>query len=298
MGGLLRQAKKSMASDKYSAVWVSHTSICDFLDCPRAYFLKHVYKDPKTNHKIKLMSPPLALGQAVHEVIEGLSVLPVDERFSEPLISRFESSWKKVSGKRGGFSNAETEQRYKARGEEMLKRVTDNPGPIAHQAVKIKMDLPNYWLSEEENIILCGKIDWLEYLPVTDSVHIIDFKTGKNDEDSDSLQLPIYLLLVSNCQNRKVERASYWYLERNNDLTPCELPKTEDAYKRVLDVARKIKLARALEKYSCKMGNGCMHCKSYEAILRGEAELVGTDEYNADVYILKSENSENESVIL
>lgn len=287
-----------MVQDKYSAVWVSHTSICDFLNCPRAYFLKHVYKDPRTNHKIKLMSPPLALGQAVHEVIEGLSILPVDERFKEPLIVKFDQIWKKVSGKRGGFTSDEVEQRYRTRGEEMLRRVTSNPGPIAKQAVKIKMDLPNYWLSEEENIILCGKIDWLEYLPVTDAVHIIDFKTGKNDEDGDSLQLPIYLLLVSNCQSRKVEKASYWYLERNDELTPCDLPNEEEANKKILEVARKIKLARTLEKYSCKMGSGCSYCKPYEAILRGEAELVGTDEYNADVYILGGEVADNESVIL
>jgi ATP-dependent helicase/DNAse subunit B len=286
-----------MALDKYSAVWVSHTSICDFLNCPRAYFLKHVYKDPVTNHKIKLMSPPLALGQAVHEVIESLSVLPVNERFDVPLIAKYEKVWKKVAGKLGGFSNAETEQRYRVRGEEMLKRVTDNPGPIARQAVKIKMDLPNYWLSEEENIILCGKIDWLEYLPMTDSVHIIDFKTGKNDEEEDSLQLPIYLLLVDNCQKRNVEKASYWYIGRNNDLTPCELPRIDDAEKRVLDVARKIKLARTLQKFACPTG-GCMHCKPYEAILKGEAELVGTDEYNADVYIASDQTDSDTSIIL
>lgn len=287
-----------MPQDKYSAVWVSHTSICDFLQCPRAYFLKHVYKDPKTNHKIKLMSPPLALGQAVHEVVESLSILPLSERFSEPLINKLETSWKKVSGKKGGFLSNNVEQRYRARAEEMLKRVTDNPGPIERQAVKIKMDLPNYWLSEEENIILCGKIDWLEYLPLTDGVHIIDFKTGKNDEDGDSLQLPIYLLLVSNCQTRKVEKASYWYLARNNDLTECTLPSEADAHKKVLDIARKIKLARALEKYSCAQGTGCTYCKSYEAVLRGEAELVGVDEYNADIYILPLADSVPESVIL
>lgn len=244
------------------------------------------------------MSPPLALGQAVHEVIESLSVLPVEQRFSEPLMFKFEQSWKKVSGKRGGFTNDEVEQRYKVRGQEMLKRVTDHPGPISHQAVKIKMDLPNYWLSEEENIILCGKIDWLEYLPVTDGVHIIDFKTGKNDEDGDSLQLPIYLLLVSNCQSRKVEKASYWYLERNDDLTPCTLPDQEEAMKKVLDIARKIKLARTLGKFACKMGNGCVYCKPYEAILRGEAELVGVDEYNADIYISSDTSDEASSVIL
>lgn len=101
-----------MNGDKYSAVWVSHTSISDFLNCPRAYYLKHVYKDPVTNHKIKLMSPPLALGQAVHEVIESLSVLPMSERFKEPLISKFEVAWKKVTGKRGGFTNEDAEQRY------------------------------------------------------------------------------------------------------------------------------------------------------------------------------------------
>lgn len=283
--------------DKYSATWVSHTSICDFLNCPRSYFLKHVYKDPVTNHKIKLMSPPLALGQAVHEVVESLSVLPVEKRFQVPLISLFEKSWKKVSGKLGGFTSVDVEQNYKLRGEDMLIRVTNHPGPINNQAVKIKMDLPNFWLSEEENIVLCGKIDWLEYLPVTDSVHIIDFKTGKKDEDVDSLQLPIYLLLVENCQNRTVEKASYWYLQRNDDLTSCELPKSEEAFKKVIDIARKIKLARSLKKFSCPK-DGCMHCKPYEAILKNEAELVGSDEYKADVYIAKYDDNPDTSVIL
>lgn len=286
-----------MSSDKFSAVWVSHTSISDFIQCPRAYFLKHVYKDPATNHKIKLMAPPLALGQSVHEVIESLSVLPVESRFSVPLINKFEEAWKKVSGKKGGFANSEAEQRYKVRGEEMLKRVTAHPGPISRQAVKIKMDLPNYWLSEEENIILCGKIDWLEYLPVTNGVHIIDFKTGKSDEGKESLQLPIYLLLVSNCQTRKVEKASYWYLDRDDDLTECTLPDYDDAHKKVLDIARKIKVSRALEKYNCP-SSGCSYCKPYEAILRGEAEFVGVDEYNTNVFVLKGDDQVPESVIL
>jgi len=43
-------------TEKYGAVWVSHTSINDFKKCPRAYFLKNVYKDPETNKKIKIMT--------------------------------------------------------------------------------------------------------------------------------------------------------------------------------------------------------------------------------------------------
>ena len=273
-----------MAIDKYLAVWVSHTSISDFLNCPRAYYLRHVYKDPKTNHKLKLMVPPLALGQAVHEVLESLSVIPVAQRFLVPLVSKYDTAWKKVSGKKGGFRSIDDEQRYKERGRKMIQRVVDNPGPINKQAVKIKMDLPNYWLSEDEGIILCGKIDWLEYLPQNDTVNIIDFKTGKNDENKDSLQLPIYLLLVQNCQRRKVEKASYWYLARSNELTECELPNSVKAHKKVLDVARKVKLARVLNKYTCPM-SGCMHCKPFDKILSGDAEFVGVDEYNADIYI-------------
>lgn len=282
--------------DKYSATWVSHTSISDFKKCPRSYYLKHVYKDPVSGHKVKLMSPPLALGQAVHEVIEGLSILPASERFKTPLIDLFDKSWKKVAGKKGGFQSVDSERKYRERGEEMLKRVTKHPGPIERQAVKIKMDLPNYWLSEEENIILCGKIDWLEYLPQTNGVHIIDFKTGKKDEDDDSLQLPIYLLLASNCQGRVVEKASYWYLERNNNLTECILPDGEDAYKKVLEIARKIKLARSLNKFACPF-NGCNNCKDMESVVAGKAELVGQDEYGADIYILSSSN-EGESEVL
>ena len=57
--------------------------------------------------------------------------------------------------------------------------IEENPGPLRNLAVKIKSDLPSYWLSEEDNIMLCGKIDWLEYLKEEDAIHIIDFKTGK-----------------------------------------------------------------------------------------------------------------------
>lgn len=291
----------NMTKDPYSAVWVSHTSINDFMQCPRAYYLKHVYRDPKTGHKIKIMSSPLALGQAVHEVIESLSVLPVEQRFSTLLMDRFEEAWKNVSGKRGGFFSADTEDKYKRKGREMISRVTKNPGPISRKAVKIQEDLPHYWLSEEDNIILCGKIDWLEYLPETDSVHIIDFKTSKYDEDADSLQLPIYYLLVTNTQKREVSKASYWYLERNDDLTEKELPDEKTSFERVIDVARQIKATRQLNVYTCPDGQ-CRACTPFEDIINGKGEFVFVDTYKTDVYVMPPKKiggqKDDESVIL
>lgn len=286
-------------SDKFTATWVSHSSISDFLRCPRAYFLKNVYRDPKTHHKIKLVSPALSLGSAVHEVLESLSVLPKHSRFSESLIAKFEKSWAKVSGKNGGFTGSDLEHKYKTRGQDMLRRVMNNPAPLSGLAVKIQMDLPKFWLSEEDNIILCGKVDWLEYLPETDSVHIIDFKTGKAEEDPDSLQLPIYHLLVHNCQKYKVSKASYWYLDSSDTLTPKELPDLETAHKNILAVAQQVKLARQLERFKCPAGaDGCSSCRPMEAILQHKAEFVGNDEYKADVYVLNYVKEENRDGLL
>jgi CRISPR/Cas system-associated exonuclease Cas4 (RecB family) len=287
-----------MSDDKYSAVWVSHSSIGDFLKCPRAYYLNNVYKDPKTGHKISLMAAPLALGQAVHEVVESLSILPTGKRFDESLIKKFDVAWAKVSGKKGGFSDPDHEHYYKERGIAMLQRVMKNPGPLKNLAVKIKMDLPHYWLSEEDKIILCGKIDWLEYFPETDSVHIIDFKTSKSDESSESLQLPIYYLLSLHCQHRNVAKASYWYLERNDEPNEVALPDRDSAKERVLKIAKEMKLARKLERFNCPNGDGCMHCKPLEAIIKGQAEYVGVNDFNQDLYILPYKKDAPESEIL
>lgn len=284
--------------DTYSAVWVSHTSLSDFKKCPRAYYLRNVYRDKKTGHKIQLMAPPLALGQAVHEVLESLSVLPTEKRFQESLLPRYEAAWKKVGGLRGGFRNADVEERYKNRGLEMLTRVWRNPGPLRNRAVKINMDLPYIWLSAPDNIILCGKIDWLEYYPDSDSVHVIDFKTGKHKEDGESLQLPIYRLLVEGCQKREVNKASYWYLQESDELEEKTLPDSESAKEQVLKLAKQVKLARQFERFKCPT-DGCSACEPLEAIVNGKAQLVGENEYHQDIYILPEQTEMVEdSVIL
>ncbi len=270
--------------DKYSAVWVSHSSIGDYLKCPRAYFIKNIYRDPKTNHKVMLMEPPLALGQVVHAVLESIAGLPVEERHIDKLLSVYEEAWKNISGKHGGFHDGDEEKKFKDRGAKMIAKVMASPGPLKEKAIKIRQELPYFWLSEEDNIILCGKIDWLEYVPDTDSVRIVDFKTGKFDEDEDSLQLPIYLLLAAHCQTKPVAGAAYWYLDRDDEPTAVSLPSGEDAIKRVMEPARMVALARKLNRFVCKT-NGCRHCLPLENILNGKAEFVGVGGYNQDIYI-------------
>ena len=67
-------------TDKYKAVWVSYSSISDYLHCPRAYYLKNVCKTPDTNRKIEVTSPALSLGKAVHNTLEPLAKVSIDDR--------------------------------------------------------------------------------------------------------------------------------------------------------------------------------------------------------------------------
>lgn len=283
-----------MSKDKFKAVWVSHSSIADFLKCPRLYYLRNVYKDPKTGHKITIMTPPLALGQAVHDVIDALSYYPVEERFDAKIFDMYDKSWQKVTGKLGGFKTKDEEEEYKKRGKKMLQNILDNPGPIKNKALKIKSvegktDLPWFWLDEEENIILSGKIDWVEYLENSDSIHIVDFKTGKNEESEDSLQLPIYYLLAKNLQSRPVEKISYWYLDDNNakNFVELKIPDEKQAFDKVYEVAKRIKTGRLINHLKCPRGDaGCFACRDLERVLKGEGEKVAESSYHQDIYII------------
>ncbi len=284
-----------MQTKKTHPLWISHSSIGDFLACPRAYYIKHVYKDPKTNNKVTLINPALALGQMVHQVLEALSIVKAEDRLKEPLIEQYNKAWLSITGELGGFSSPEQELEYKNRGAIMINRVMFHPGPIVNKAIKLVSPdslPPRFYLSKEEDILLCGKIDWLEYLPATDSVHIIDFKTGVGEEREDSLQLPIYALLVKNCQNRAVSKISYWYLERDNEPVEKPLPDLQKAHDMLLTIGLQMKEARAKKEFKCPRG-GCFACKPLENILSGKAKLVGTTDYQ-DVYMLPKLENLNE----
>jgi len=292
--------------DKYTAVWVSHSSMGDFLKCPRSYYLHNMYKDPKTGHKVSIVNPHMSLGIAVHEVLEGLAEFPSESRMDRDLLELYENSWKKVTGKKGGFTASDEEAEFKARGTVMLEKVINDPRFLVNKCIKLpQSNMPcNFYLSEEHNIILNGLVDWIEYLPETDSLHIVDFKTGKREETESSLQLPIYLLLCDALhKKRPVTKASYWYLE-SDKMTDKELPSLDKAREDVFAVAIQVKEMRDVAKregpektFVCPQGaydkatkeGGCMNCRPYEFILNRESEVesVGVGGFSQDMYIMK-----------
>lgn len=274
-------------ADIYSELWLSYSSIRDYLECPRSYFFKNVYRDSATGHKIRIVSPRLSLGYIIHSVFEELSYLKKEERFSRPILERLDALWPTIHGKKGGFTSQIQEEEYKKKAQSMLKNVIKNPGPLASFALKLKMDLPHFFLSEELGIVLCGKIDWIEYLPDTDTIHIIDFKTGKHEEDPKSLQISIYTLLATKCQKRPVSKTSYWFLERENGLVSIKLPDLKQTERELLKISKQILLSTKLGRFKCTKGDmGCKYCKPYEAIISGNAEYIGVDSSMRDLYLL------------
>ncbi len=276
--------------DKYTAVWVSHSSMGDFLKCPRLYYLHNVYKDSASGRKMSIVTPHMSLGSAVHEVLESLADVASEKRMERDLTAHFEKVWDTISGIRGGFTNTEEEQGFKSRGIAMIENVKKDPRMLIHKRIKLPRETmnPNFFLSDEHNIILNGLIDWIEYIPATDSLHIVDFKTGKREEEDASLQLPIYLLLANALQKRPVTRASYWYLE-SDKVVEKDLPDAQKAYDDVLAVALKVKTARTTNDMQCPKGaDGCIHCRPYELILARDSRVtsVGVGQFKQDMFVV------------
>lgn len=263
-----------------------------------------MYKDPATGRKMSIVSPHMSLGIAVHTVLEELADYPAEERFKRDLRARFEEEWAKVSGQKGGFKDTEEEAQFKERGKKMIETVISDPRFLMNKRVKLpkeKMN-PNFYLSEDDNIILNGQVDWIEYLP-DGTLHIIDFKTGRHEEADGSLQLPIYLLLCNKLRPQwPVTKASYWYLETDK-MVEKELPAPDTAYQDVLNTAIKVKQAREKGEFHCPKGDydwetgegGCSCCRPYEKILQWKAGKLEDDSvvplgvggFNQDMYLVK-----------
>ncbi len=291
-------------NNKFTAIWLSHSSVSDFLKCPRLYYLHNLWKN-ESGKKVNIVSPYMSLGSAVHQVLEPLANLKTEDRFNKNLLERFNEIWVKYAGKNGGFETIEQEEDFKKRGEKMLQNVLDNKtskNPICQKTVKFYSGdfIPNIYLSEKENIILCGLVDWVEYLPETDSLKVIDFKTGKNEENEDSYQLPIYKILVENLQNkRKVTAAAYWYLDRDKCPKDIEIfdEDIEEIKKKILEVGIEIKKRKPTLDFECKYKEegmeNCKYCNDFELIFNSEnipnqnVVYLGEGEYKQDLYFIK-----------
>lgn len=266
-------------------IFLSYTSLKDFLNCPRAYFLKNVYRDSKTGNRILIASPYMSLGSVVHDTLKWILDMggQVTERGAE---EKFRNFWLKFRGKKGGFESREDEATFGKRGLNMLDNFLKNFGSLEKSAPG--MVFPKYYLPD--NLVLIGNIDFLGERE-DGSLHVVDFKTGVNDE-KDPLQLYIYAILAEANLQKEVTAASYWYLDRDDAPRPIVLDPLEPQLEWLKGKAKELKKAIEKGEWICikndaPSGASCRDCRDYQAILDGKGEFQFTDQkFKKDIYFL------------
>ncbi len=276
-------------------LWISYSALSDFDKCKRAYYYKHIYRNPKNNNRIQVVSPYLSLGIVVHNAIEGLSAFPPKKRKEISLVERFLFGWEECKGKKGGFISNKQEKEFKERGEKMIKRA-EKSKLIKNKSLDMNGIFPK--LNLFKDVELVGSIDWIEILPSGES-HIVDFKTGKSEESSSSLQLPIYLLLARENFDKKLKKASYFYLDRDESPVTQEIGELGNYLEEIKEKASNIMKAVEKRDFSCSSGyKNCFHCREFDAIFSGEAEHVGFDQnMKKELYYLIKEDNVIERIL-
>ncbi len=278
-----------------NAIFISPSSLGDFDKCPQLYYYRNVYRSSR-GLKIQLINPSLALGQAIHDTLEIFLRLPAGERSKDLLMDKFEFSWSNLTGEKGGFFSAEEESGCKNRGTQMLERFWRNEHFKNTEMEKI----PGFPKAELGNdLILTGKLDWLE--KEGETYHLVDFKTGKNEEKEDSQQLPIYAVLISGIFKTDKIKASYWYLDKNEDIVSFTLPDIGQTTEYLKKKGEIIKMVRQTGSYRCQSGGeSCWACRDMLAIAKGKGKLVSMDPVNRkqEIYILNKNAPEQETMVV
>ncbi len=262
--------------DYSSILWISHSAISVFKRCPHLYYLEYIYRNPDTGNRIQTVNPYLSLGSAVHETIESLLSISIEDRTKVSLREKFEKIFEDYRGKRGGFNIESKEREFKKRGLRMVERV-EKSKLLSTPSAGMGNDLLSVNLMGREDIRLVGSIDWIEVLP-DGGAHIIDFKTGNRRENNNSLQLPIYTILAKENLKNPITKVSYWYLEHDDFPVSQEMGELKDYMTQLEEAARSIENAIYQGDFSCKYPGRCFACSDYEKIFRGEAEYLGEDE--------------------
>ena len=268
------------------ALWVSYTALKDFLRCPKSYYLKNRYRDPKTGNRLQITSAPMTLGSLVHNAIKWyLQTNRTADK--DALIKQYRNHWLKYRGKRGGFSSLPEEGDFGKRGLKMLDNFWENakslePNEPVYDFLRFKLD---------EKIILIGKLDFLGNL-ADGSLHVLDFKTGAKDEE-DPMQLHAYAILAEGNLQRKVSKISYWYLDRETSPKEAVLDNLEEKLEWLKEKALQIQEAIKEDNWVCSKKGGppagglCNDCQKYQAIIDGKGEFQFSDEeFKKDVYYL------------
>lgn len=264
------------------AIYVSHTSLKDFAKCPRAYYLKNIYRNPQTKFKLQIASPYITLGATVHDVLDWYLKLSQKPATKDEVFNQFRAFWRKFTGRNGGFVSRAEEAMFGNRGLKMIENFLENWQVLEKLVPPLKF--PKYVLHGD--VVLVGNFDFVGQ-KADGSLHIVDFKTGARDEEN-SVQLYLYAILAESNFQKPVSKLSFWYLDRDSKPREVVLDPLASTLEWLEQQTKQIKQAVKRNEWYCVRGeNLCRDCREYQALIDGVGELMFSDaSFKKDVYFL------------
>ncbi len=214
--------------------------------CPQQYkfcYIDDLAKDYKT------AKPYLTMGAHVHNALHDFyDKLKPEERTWPNLEHLLRKRWME---NRQGFSGVDDEKKWGLQALKMLKLYIHK-----NDVTKTPISLEDYYDADlTPDVKILGRIDRVDQ--EGESLHVIDYKTGKFDKDDVSeIQLKLYAMIMSANLKQPITKASYLYLKTDEwytiDIDQDEFPLIGET---ILEQIEKIKAEKeflpCLNKY-CK----------------------------------------------
>ena len=234
--------------------FISPNKLKIWLECPRKYW--HYYLHEPTRYK-EPPRPYYTLGEAVHNTLNSFFSLVPQIRTRERLFDILEHHWLASKNQEGGFKDQQEERSYKERAVAMLENFYKNEDTTV-VPFKLSPSSTKY-IPLTEGVMLGGIIDRID-LEADGSLHIIDYKTGKEDRD-DPYQLSMYAILAKNWLKKPVSKLSYLHLESGNWSSDDSSEEKEKETKTfVIETVEQIPRELAKDYFVCSLGPSCSHC--------------------------------------
>jgi len=258
----------------YSKIY-SVSKLGMFFECPKSYHFH--YLDPVYSRmKSELKSRPEniwkfhTLGKAVHNAITIFYHSPPEQRTEERLKEYLKGTWqsevmwnkKPPLEKWGGFETIEEERDSYREAILMLKNffgIAELEPEIEYLPTRdLRRSMDDYLnliTPLNQDFDISGKFDLITRVN-DDSLHIVDFKTGKRKDDD--FQLRFYKVLAEENFKKPVKKASYYFLKLGNKREfDLEEGETESIKEEIL---RKINQIKATDSFKPKPSKLCKYC--------------------------------------
>lgn len=216
--------------------------------CPQQYkfaYIDHLadeYKKPK---------PYLTMGAHVHNALHDFyEQYEPAERSWDVLEQLLRKRWRE---NRKGFSGKDDEAKWGIKALQMLKQYYHK-----NDVTVTPVMLEDYYdMDIADDIKLIGRIDRAD--TYEDGLHVIDYKTGKYDEDDISnTQLVLYAMIVGANSKLPVHKASYLYLATNQWHT---IDIANEMYEAAAeDIVEQVEIIKESKEFPATINKYCKHC--------------------------------------